>query len=303
MGKAVRMALGAAIPLLENNHEQLSGIIIGTAMGGMEDCINFLNQVIDYNEGQLTPTNFVQSTPNAIASQLGLMSKNNGYNTTHVHRGLSFENAIIDVHMLLNENPENNYLLGGVDEISTYNYNIDYLGNWFKKESISNKDLYSSNTIASMAGEGAVMFRVNAKPVNALAKLMAIHILQTTDENVVSDQLKQFLKANLRSGELDLFLSGENGDNRLLKYYTACESVVGNDITIARFKHMSGEYPTSSAMAVWLACNILQRNTIPLHMLKIKGHKNNFKRILIYNNFRGLQHSFILLEINNILNH
>ena len=78
MGKAVRMGLGASIPLLQNNNEPLSGIIIGTAMGGMEDCINFLNQVIDYNEGMLTPTNFVQSTPNAIASQLGLLSNNKG---------------------------------------------------------------------------------------------------------------------------------------------------------------------------------------------------------------------------------
>jgi hypothetical protein len=297
MGKAVRISMGAAMPLLQNNDEALDGIIIGTAMGGMEDCINFLNQVIDYNEGMLTPTNFVQSTPNAIASQIGLLSKNKGYNTTHVHRGLSFENAVIDVNMLLKENPTNNYLLGGVDEISSYNYNMDYLGNWYKKESLSSKDLYNSDSIASMAGEGAAMFWVNAKPENALARLRAIHILHTTDENFVSDQLKQFLKSNLRRGEkIDLFLSGENGDSRLLKYYTSCEAAAGNEITVARFKHMSGEYPTSSAMAVWLACKILKRNTMPSHMLKRSGVKNNFKRVLIYNNFRGLQHGFILVE-------
>ena len=297
MGKAVRMGIGAAIPLLQNNDEPLNGIIIGTAMGGMEDCIKFLNQMIDYNEGMLTPTNFVQGTPNAIASQLGLLGKNKGYNTTHVHRGLSFENAVIDTSMLLKENPTNNYLLGGLDEISTYNYNIDYLGDWYKKESLSNNDLYTANSIASMAGEGAAMFRVSGNPANALAKLRAIHILQTTDENLVIAQLKQFLKANLPFGEnIDLFLSGENGDARLLKYYTSCETVVGNDITVARFKHMTGEYPTSSAIAVWLACNILQRNAIPPHMLKKKGAEINFKRILIYNNYRGLQHSLILVE-------
>lgn len=296
MGKAVRMSLGAAMPLLKNTDGSLSGIVIGTAMGGMEDCINFLNQVIDYNEGMLTPTNFVQSTPNAIASQLGLLIKNKGYNITHVHRGLSFENAIIDVAMLLKENPDNNYLLGGVDEISTYNYNIDYLGNWYKKESFSSKDLYTSNSMGSIVGEGAAMFRVNGNPANALAKLKAIHILQTTDEHLVSDQLIQFLKVNSGSGEIDLFLSGENGDSRFLKYYTLCERAVGEDIAVARFKHMSGEYPTSSAMAVWLACNILQRNAVPLHTLKTGQPKNNFKRILIYNNFRGLQHSFILVE-------
>jgi hypothetical protein len=95
MGKAVRMGVGAAIPIIKNN-PSINGIIIGTANGGMEDCIKFLNQIIDYEEGMLTPGNFVQSTPNAIAAQLGLMSKNKSYNITHVHRGLAFEDALID---------------------------------------------------------------------------------------------------------------------------------------------------------------------------------------------------------------
>ena len=68
MGKAVRMGVGAAVPLLKTN-TAIDGIIIGTANGGMEDCIKFLNQIIDYDEGLLTPGNFVQSTPNAIAAQ------------------------------------------------------------------------------------------------------------------------------------------------------------------------------------------------------------------------------------------
>ena len=67
----------------------------------MEDCIKFLNQIIDYEEGLLTPGNFVQSTPNAIAAQLGLMTANKGYNITHVHRGLSFENALLDTILML----------------------------------------------------------------------------------------------------------------------------------------------------------------------------------------------------------
>src|ERR1700712_1162184 len=61
MGKAVRMGVGAAMPLLQHYQGPLSGIIIGTAMGGMDDCMNFLKQIIDYNEGVLSPSNFVQS--------------------------------------------------------------------------------------------------------------------------------------------------------------------------------------------------------------------------------------------------
>jgi hypothetical protein len=297
MGKAVRIGVGAALPLLRANAEPMDGIIIGTSNGGMEDCINFLNQIIDYDEGMLTPTNFVQSTPNAIASQLGFLSKNKGYNITHVHRGLSFENAIIDTAMQLKEKTGNNYLLGGVDEISTYNYNIEWLGGWYKKELSSNKDLYSPASSGSIAGEGAAMFLVNNKPANALAKLQAIHIFQTSDEILVSEQLSRFLQTILQPGEkIDLFLSGENGDSRLLKYYISCEAVLDRDITVARFKHMSGEFPTSPAIALWLACNILNQNHLPQHMLKTDSQKKEVNKILIYNSYKGLQHSFMLVD-------
>ncbi|MES2732797.1 MAG: beta-ketoacyl synthase chain length factor [Bacteroidota bacterium] len=125
MGKAVRMGVGAALPLTLQA-PNLAGIVIGTSNGGMEDCIKFLNQIIDYEEGRLTPTNFVQSTTNAIASQIGLLSTNKGYNVTHVHRGVAFENAMLDITMLIKENPSYSYLLGGLDEISSFNYNIDF---------------------------------------------------------------------------------------------------------------------------------------------------------------------------------
>ena len=56
MGKAVRMGVGAALSLLQSK-KSIDGIIIGTANGGMEDCIKFLNQIMEYEEGRLTPTN------------------------------------------------------------------------------------------------------------------------------------------------------------------------------------------------------------------------------------------------------
>src|SRR6187431_94090 len=158
MGKAVRMGVGSALPLIKEVDGHINGIIIGTAHGGMEDCIKFLNQIVQYEEDQLTPGNFVQSTPNAIAAQLGLLSQNKGYNITHVHRGLSFENALLDALMLLAENPDHQYLLGAADEISTYNYNIDQLAGWYKREDMQGKKLYEQPTPGSIAGEGVTMF-------------------------------------------------------------------------------------------------------------------------------------------------
>jgi hypothetical protein len=297
MGKAIRLGVGTALPLLKNNTATIDGIIIGTANGGMEDCIKFLNQIIDYDEGMLTPTNFVQSTTNAIAAQIGLLSANKAYNITHVHRGLAFENALLDADMLLSENKSANYLLGGVDEISAYNYNIDHLGGWYKKETLSAKDLYSANTIGSIAGEGSAMFFVNSDGTNAAAKITGVHMLHTNDKDVVTDQLKLFLNKYLSAGQkIDLFLSGENGDVRFLDYYDACEKTLGKQTSVARFKHMVGEYATASAAALWLACYILKEQFLPEHMIKFSFSQNLFNRILIYNNHKGQQHSFILVE-------
>src|SRR5947199_9689893 len=105
MGKSVRMAVGAALPVLEK-FPKPDGIIIATANGGMEDCIKFLNQIIEFNEGLLTPGSFVQSTSNAAAAQIALLTKNHHYNITHVHRGLAFESALMDIMMSLKEVPD-----------------------------------------------------------------------------------------------------------------------------------------------------------------------------------------------------
>jgi Beta-ketoacyl synthase, N-terminal domain len=224
MGKAVRIGVGAALPVIKQKPD---GIVIGTSNGGMEDCIKFLNQIIEYDEGMLTPTNFVQSTTNAVAGQIGLLTSNKGYNCTHVHRGLCFENAIIDVDMLLKENKSNNYLLGGVDEISTYNHNIEFLGGWYKKEKISGSDLYNLNSPGTIAGEGAAMFLANNAQTNAASQLQAVRMLHSEDENMIAEELKKFIQQNIHDEEkIDLFLSGENGDNRLLKYYAACEDII-----------------------------------------------------------------------------
>ncbi len=298
MGRAVRMGVGASMPILKNTAE-LDGIIIGTGKGGMEDCIKFLNQIVQYEEGLLAPGNFVQSTSNAVAAQVGMMSKNRSYNTTHVHRGHAFENALVDAVMQLNEFPGNNYLLGGVDEISDFDYNIENLDGAYKQESISNKDLYQTVSPGSIAGEGAAMFLVNNHAKNAIACINAVNMLHSQDLEQVEKTFGQFISTHIPAGEkIDLFLSGESGDNRTLKFYTGCESLLPGNTPVARFKHMSGEYATASSFAVWLACHILQQKKIPGNMMKDPVEGSVPKTILLYNNYKGLQHSFMLIRKN-----
>jgi hypothetical protein len=296
MGKSIRMGVGAALPLM-NEASNINGIIMGSANAGMDDCVKFLNQIVQYEEGQLTPGSFVQSTGNVIAGQLGLISKNKGYNITHIHLGLAFENALIDAKMQLNTNPSNTYLVGGVDEISPFHYNIETLAGSYKQEDISNKNLYGSGSEGCIVGEGAAMFIVNNSANSAIAKVEAIGTLHTADKALVTQQLKLFLQKNLAAGSsIDLFLSGENGDKRTLPFYEACESLLSDDVSIVRYKHMTGDYATASASGLWYACQFAKSQLVPIQMCKKKTSKSLYRNILLYNNFKGLQHSFILVS-------
>ena len=287
MGKAVKISVGAALPLLKDL-PVISGIIIGTGNGGLEDCIRFLDQIIQYDEGMLTPANFVQSTANAMASQISLLSRNHAYNITHVHRGLAFEQALLDVFLQTAEAPGKTFLLGGADEISSYNNNIETLSGAFKGEAVSNVDLYDSTSPGSLAGEGAALFRVGGAP--SPIGIVALDTLHTRDIALVRARLEAFVA---RHGAPDLLLSGENGDIRLKSFYAAAEETLG--VPVARFKHMSGEHPTASAIGVWLAAHILETGRLPAHMVKRPGTRPP-SDILLYNTYKGYQHSFILLS-------
>ena len=89
--------------------------------------------------------------------------------------------------------------------------------------------------------------------------------------------------------------SGENGDSRVLPFCTACEAALDPSVPVARFKHLCGEYPTASAFAVWLALQL--GSALPWHMVKRGGvPPADLRYVLLYNNHKLWQHSFILLE-------
>lgn len=295
MGKAVRMSVGAALPLLKTI-EQVDGIIIGTANGGMEDSIKFMNQIIQYNEDTLAPGNFVQSTPNGIAAQIALTQKNKNYNITHAHRGLSFENALLDAVIQLNKHPDKTYLLGATDEISTYNFTIDLLAGWYKKEIVSNTDLFQSKTDASIAGEGSVMLLVDKNPEQAIFEVRNIKFWHGESTEKLSEEIKNFLNPEYATEILpDVFISGENGDQRLKHYYDLAESTLPETCSIARFKHLSGEYPTAVSQAFALASHIFSKQSVPGICLKKSGSAASIQHILLYNTYQGQQHSLMHL--------
>ncbi|MBL4594062.1 MAG: beta-ketoacyl synthase chain length factor [Flavobacteriales bacterium] len=294
MGKAVRIGIGAGLPLIEKQKD-IDGIIIGTATGGLDDCIKFLNQIVEYDEGTLTPTNFVQSTPNAIGGHLAMMSKNTGYNNTHMGIGTAFESTLLDAFLLFEEGEASKLLIGNVEETSQHHYNIDAYAGYFKTEEISSTELFNSNSKGSICGEGAAMFVVSNKKENALCKLVDVHQFTYPKSENIEERVSQFLeKNNMSLQDIDSLVLGFSGDNRYDFWYTNLMNSFPKS-TVYSYKNLVGEYPTSSGFATWLATKILTGKKTPNKAI-YKDANRTPKNILIYNNYLGAQHGFILLK-------
>ena len=297
MGKISRLGIGAGTPLIHRN-PNLDGIIIGTANGGLESCVKFLDQIIKYDEGTLTPTNFVQSTANAVSGNLALMSQNRGYNATHVSTGLAFESALLDALMLIEEGAGNKYLVGSTEEISDYNYNIDKHRGLFKDLPVHSDNLLNSNTLGSVAGEGAAMFVVSNNSENHLAIVQDVSMIQTSVYKEVEVALDAFLKNNtLEPEDIGTLIFGYNGDIEGDSFYHKLLTSRFKTQHVLSFKNLVGEYASVSGFALWLAS---QQTPVPSKAIFRKGQSKE-KKILIYNHFCALNHGFILVSNKNRL--
>ena len=296
MGKGVRMGVGAGLPLIQKAN--VEGIILGTANGGLGDCLKFLNQIVDYDEGTLTPTHFVQSTPNAVAGNLALMSKVTGYNTTHVHKGLAFEAALLDAMMLLEEKRLTRMLVGSIEEISDYNHNIDSLSGHFKTGDFSSENLLEHDSPGSVNGEGATMFVIEAdKQENTLAQIRDVEQLNLPQGNELEERLKLMLTRNgLEASDIDTLFLGNSGDNRTDHLYSAFQNNFFPRSNSFTYKNMVGDYPTASAFALWMALKMMSGHRIPASCVFKQNSAAQVKNVLIYNHYKGVQHGLILLS-------
>ena len=281
---------------LINRNNACDGIIIATVNGSSSNNYNFLYEIFKYNEGNLTPTNFIQGAPNSTAGTLAQISKNHKYNITHVHEGLAFENALIDASMLLKDGSAKSLLLGNIEELSEINFKLDTLSHFYKNEHISSEELLTSNTKGTVCGEGTAMFILESEKNDNLVRIVDVDQTSFLSKNDVTSWIKQFLKKNdTISSNIDALILGFNGDNRTDSYYSDIIDKLFTQQAVYTYKNIVGEYPTSTAFACWLGEKILIGKTMP-SAIKYKETDITAKNILIYNHNNGKQHALILLS-------
>jgi 3-oxoacyl-[acyl-carrier-protein] synthase II len=294
MSHVIKMGVSAAKDCLNRAEVEMPGAIItGTAFGCMEDTVAFLTRIVELNEEMLPPTAFIQSTHNTVAAQIALMLQCHAYNNTFVHKGVSFENAMIDALMLLKEQEAHNILVGGTEEMIDASFTVLTRLGLYKRQPISNLDLYKEESKGTIGGEGASFFLLSDKPsADNLAELIGIKTLYKPVD--IAQSITAFLTDNsLAIANIDLIITGRNGDIRNDKIYNELDrSIFANKLT-GNYKHLCGEYPTSSSFALWLAANCIKKGQIPAIVAESSIAP---KKVLIYNHYQGNYHSLMLLS-------
>lgn len=286
MAIGVKMGFAAAKCALEqSNLQQPDAIITGTGMGCIEDTEKFLNTLLANNEEFLTPTSFIQSTHNTVGSQIALGLQCKAYNATYVHGALSFESALIDAQLMLQQEEAQHILVGGVDELGSEF--VDY---------VQMMEDQTTSGIQVPFGEGASFFVLSTEQRQDSIQLKDVESLSSASTGTITEKLKDFLIRNeLRSSEIDAVIFGKNGDGFDSYYDELSKTLFSNTLQLA-YKHISGEFYTASAFGFWIAHEVLKTQNVPNVLITFGQSKKELKNILLYNQFKGRDHSFILLS-------
>lgn len=294
----LKMGISAGLMCLRNGGlEKTDAIIVGTAMGCYEDTDKFLRAISDNNERLLAPTSFIQSTHNTVAGQIALLVKSHGYNFTYVHQNLSFEFALSDALLLLEENEAEHVLVGGVDELNPPLCELFERAGHIKAAEHISTPIWQSNTRGYVAGEGAAFFNLSKlRAHNSVAKLTGIQTLQNVEDAAsLGVQCDTFLNnLGLKKENISLLFAGINGDAEMDKMLNTFVSASG--IMPAYFKHLCGEYFTAGAFALWLAATCLQKQKVPACVLADSESPESLEHILIVTGHQHSQYGFICLS-------
>ena len=295
MSRIIKMGVAAGtMALREAGIITPDAIITGTSFGCLEDTGIFLSKMIENSESALNPTPFIQSTHNTIGSQIALLLQCQGYNQTYTQRGFSFEHSLIDAILELKDNPNQNILAGGVDEITTHSHSLQKRFGIFRENS-SSLNLLRQAGDGTINGEGAVYLALSGeKSGNNNICVEAVSTFYNSRKLTAS--VKDFFEStSLGYADVDLVLMGKTGVGKWDRALEAVATALFPKASLGVFKHLCGEYPTASAFATWLAARLLREERIPEIVFE-KNAERPLRNILIFNSYFEKYHSLILLR-------
>ncbi len=298
MGRIIKIGVASAAVCMERAQEKNpDAIIVGTAMGCVEDTEEFLIKMIDNKETLLTPTSFIQSTHNTVAGQIALLLGCNNYNFTYVHRGFSFESALLDAMLLLKEKEASSVLVGGLDELTNNHFEIyNKLGYW--KVSTSCIDSIRDKSDGVLPGEGAAFFILRTeKDDHTLAELSGLEMIYKPDDALLQKRVLELLQKHaLAPAGIDALVLGINGHGEEDRFLLSLAETLFPETPIAAFKHYCGEYPTASAAGLYQAAYLIKNQEVSEAAWQTGNRPKQISNVLFCNGFRKDYQSVTLLS-------
>src|SRR4030095_620646 len=228
MSDVQKMSIACSLDCIQQaGIDQPDAIIVGTSMGCCINIRSFLDKILSANGGPLSPTSFIVSTHNTVAGQIALLLKNHGYNMTHTQNSLSFEQALMDAMLGINEGFQH-VLVGGADEEEESLYNM--------RARLNNEKLHLVS--------GASFFILSGKPDNTegieLADAGSYGLIDS-----MADHIDQFLLSNGQTAEeIGLVLYAVNDEERM----TELKNVFRQE-QLFDYQQLAGTSYTNSAFA------------------------------------------------------
>lgn len=264
MSRFVRMGVATAMQCLSSgvSADRIDTIVTATGWGCLADSEKFLRNLIEQDEELLNPTPFIQSTFNTIGAQVALLCSNHSYNMTYVHRGHSFESALLDVAMQFDDATITHALVGAADEQTPSQHRImERMGLW-------------RNYID---GEGAAFFQLSSLPMDACrACIVEVDFPDLPQE--VKDQVLAYGRANStaanQTGETDVSVANGPMKSWIKAHYHADQIIIGGGA------HRIN-YPTASAGRLVEAVQLIE---------------NGARRVAVWNNYMDVQSAVIVVE-------
>jgi 3-oxoacyl-[acyl-carrier-protein] synthase II len=273
MSRIMRMALATARGALsEAQFSAPDAIITATGLGCLEDTGNFLTKMCDPENRMMNPTAFIQSIHNTMGGLIAMQLGVQGYNNTVTQDVLSFEQALLDSVLLLEENPGLKILLGGIDELTPLKQHLtERLARAMKQD-----------PDACAQGEGGSFFCLSSNP--GKVKLQTLLFSGPGDAALIREYIAEVSNRAVKT----LLLSGRcgNADD------SAYARLPANTLPLPeiRYRYLCGDYPTSAAFAFWLGNQILTRQLLPENV------PAETQEILIWHAYAARQHSLIHLS-------
>lgn len=271
MGLILKRAMATSLSALKDaDVEMPDAIITATGLGCIENTEKFLKALSEQGENCLQPTFFINSTHNTIGSYVAVQMKCHGYNNTHVHRGISFESALLDAFVKIKLGKFNNALVGAHDEMTPdYFTLLNRVGFWD----------------GGFAGETAVSMLLAKEGV---VKIAGIEVLYMPEKQKIVDAVNRLcLENSISVDDIDLLVTGRNGNKENNKVYDDFENIFNMKDKSESYKDIFGESFTTSAYSVCYAYECLKKGITP------SGRK--VKNVLLYNHYENKDHSLILL--------